>query len=286
MSNLSERINNFIVKQQKVYLQHGEKPPKGVSVLRGKRGGIYYIASRKKAPEKTTLKGKLKFSQQLLDRYNNLDEDENPNELRKMSQLLRETAISKLKEAEVSEKAIENVAGALEVYMSGYASSPFPEIGVINFFIKEKGSPKEKQCVQILKKLSRDLVGNKPITLYRGAYHIGDDEVYGEEEGLNKYGNITEKNVGKNVTVPANIFNSWTTNYRNAHDFANIGGTGVVISRVVNPEEILVNTSFIPDKEVEFEWEDQREFLIHHPKKKVEAKIEEIIYNEQYWRSK
>ncbi len=43
MNNLVNRINNFILKAEKVYLSPGENPPKGVNVQRGKRGGKYYI---------------------------------------------------------------------------------------------------------------------------------------------------------------------------------------------------------------------------------------------------
>ena len=42
--NLVNRINNFILKAEKVYLSPGESPPKGVNIQRGKRGGRYYIS--------------------------------------------------------------------------------------------------------------------------------------------------------------------------------------------------------------------------------------------------
>lgn len=55
MSNLSEQVHNFILKQSKIYLQQGKKPPKGVQVMRGKRGGLYYLAQHKKEDGKRKL---------------------------------------------------------------------------------------------------------------------------------------------------------------------------------------------------------------------------------------
>ena len=45
MNELIDRINSFVQKSR-IYLKQGEKPPKGVQVMRGKRGGMYYEASR------------------------------------------------------------------------------------------------------------------------------------------------------------------------------------------------------------------------------------------------
>ena len=51
MDNLSERIDSFIEKQEKVYLLPGEKPPKGAQVQRGPRGGLFYIKYPKEFKE-------------------------------------------------------------------------------------------------------------------------------------------------------------------------------------------------------------------------------------------
>ena len=51
MSNLSERIDTFIEKQEKVYLKPNEAPPKGSITLRGRRGGRYYFVTSKTKPK-------------------------------------------------------------------------------------------------------------------------------------------------------------------------------------------------------------------------------------------
>jgi hypothetical protein len=51
MNNL-EIIQSWIEKQKRVYLKPGEKPPAGVQVGRGKRGGSYYIEKPKEAPKR------------------------------------------------------------------------------------------------------------------------------------------------------------------------------------------------------------------------------------------
>jgi len=47
MNALAQKIDSFIQKQAKIYLRPGEQPPKGVQVMRGKRGGMFYVATGK-----------------------------------------------------------------------------------------------------------------------------------------------------------------------------------------------------------------------------------------------
>ncbi len=42
MNSLLKQINNFVNKPVKIYLKPGEKPPKGVQMFRGKRGGYFH----------------------------------------------------------------------------------------------------------------------------------------------------------------------------------------------------------------------------------------------------
>ena len=43
MNALAQKIDSFIQKQAKIYLRPGEQPPKGAQVMRGKRGGMFYV---------------------------------------------------------------------------------------------------------------------------------------------------------------------------------------------------------------------------------------------------
>lgn len=45
-TSLIDKIDNFVQKQEKVYLQPGEKPPKGTQVMRGPKGGMFYQPSK------------------------------------------------------------------------------------------------------------------------------------------------------------------------------------------------------------------------------------------------
>ena len=54
--DIQKRIENFIEKQERIYLKPGEKPPEGIIQHRGKRGGLYYVPglrgeTREKKPE-------------------------------------------------------------------------------------------------------------------------------------------------------------------------------------------------------------------------------------------
>ena len=55
--SIIEKIGSFIEKEERIYLQPGESPPKGIIIQRGKRGGYYYVNPKKIKPPKMT--GKL-----------------------------------------------------------------------------------------------------------------------------------------------------------------------------------------------------------------------------------
>jgi hypothetical protein len=64
--NLIERINDFIQKQHKVYLEPGQKPPKGLHLQRGRRGGSFYVArTRMKSKPKPKAKSTPTLTQKI-----------------------------------------------------------------------------------------------------------------------------------------------------------------------------------------------------------------------------
>jgi len=295
--NLIDRINEFIEKQTKVYIFPWEPAPKGVQLFVGPRGGRYYIAGRSERRPSKIITGDKKikqklvetrkrpsekvkepFSEKFLNKYSNIiDSEENEKELENISQSLRNIAIDRLSKLGVKNRDVKNVSEALATYMTGYASTPYPDLGVQAYFLKNRGNIGEKMVVTELKKLTRELIGNKPIKLYRGLYHVEDDE-------FDDYSyNYREQNIGKKCVVPTNVVGSWTSNYKNAVDFANLDGQGIVISNIFSPEEILVNTSFIPEKNPKFDWQDQREFIISSPKKTRSVTLEKVCANRRMW---
>ena len=61
--DISKKIDSFIEKQGglgKIYLKPGEQPPKGAQILRGRKGGSYYIGTGRQGlnqPSETDTRG-------------------------------------------------------------------------------------------------------------------------------------------------------------------------------------------------------------------------------------